>query len=322
MAVIKDVASKAGVSAGTVSKYLKDPDLVKEKNRINIENAIRELDYVPDILARSMRTGKTNLLAIVAPDITNPFFAHVYDSLRTEALREGYSSILYTAKDNPAGSRLKTHILKMTDGVILCFPDEEYEPSSFVDANTNAVNITWDIKDLRYPSVAVDVSEGMHMMTSHLISRGYTKLGYISGRMDSSISKAKFSGFQRALTENHLNFQSGWFSQGDYTLDTGYRCAEKILNRPKKPDALVCANDILALGSLHYTLENGIKVPNELAVSGFDDIAFARMSYPALTSVRIPVSGLARQAVNLILRKGDTDAHIVEPLTIIERSST
>jgi len=154
------------------------------------------------------------------------------------------------------------------------------------------------------------------------IKIGYKKIGYISGRINSRISKAKFSGFQRAVTGNDLDFQNEWFSQGDYTLDAGYRCAEQILNRINKPDALVCANDMLALGCLHYALENGIKVPNELAVSGFDDIAFARMSFPTLTSVRIPVDVLAREAIRLILKKGEANAHIAEPLTIIERSST
>lgn len=308
MAVIKDVARLAGVSTGTVSKYLNNPQNLKEKTRMRVEQAIQELQYKPSPLARSMRTGKTNTLAVMVPDVTNPFFAEVYNSIRMSAAQSGYTPILYTTEDNL--DTLKDYLagisLRQADGLILCFLDEDEAIDRFINeiqAHIPIVLLSWDINSARFNSVVIDVFEGICKSTRYMISRGHKDIAYIGGPEDSRISREKHDGYIKAMKEAGLEIKPEYIFHGSYNLQSGYQAARKFTMLSETPSALVAANDILAIGCIKYLLQKKIKIPEEVAVIGFDNISLSAMYEPALSTISLPIEQMGKEAIKLLLSR-------------------
>lgn len=309
MAVIKDVAKLAGVSTATVSKYLNNSKNLKEETRLKVEKAIAMLQYKPNPLARSMRTGKTNTIAIMAPDILNPFFAEVYNSIRMAATRNGYTSILYTTEDDL--DVLKDYLsgmsIRQVDGVILCFLDEDESVEKFIEALQGQIPIvllSWNVGVIRFDSVVVDVFEGIYKSTKHIIEKGYRDIAYVGGPKNSRISREKYAGYEKAMKEAELEVIPEFVFHGDnYSIKTGYEAARNFSMQRKGPRAIVCANDILALGSMKYLLNNRIRIPDDIAVIGFDNIVLSSMYEPALSTVSLPIVQMGEEAMNLLLNR-------------------
>lgn len=308
MAVIKDVAELAGVSVGTVSKYLNTPQSLKPGTKQKVENAISQLQYRPSPLARSMRTGKTNTIAVIAPDITNPFFAEVYNAIRSSCVSKGYSPILYTTKDDIETTKayLANISLNKVDGLILCFVEED----EFIDNIINELQseipiilISWDIGNTRFNSISVDVYEGILKSTNHLISLGHKKIAYIGGHQSNQISKEKHGGYVKALKDAGLETNEDFQFRGDFNLKTGYNAGRKFSMLPSMPTAIVAENDILAIGSIKYFLQNNISIPDNIAVIGFDDIPLSSMYEPSLSTVSLPINQMGYEAINLLMYK-------------------
>jgi len=331
MAVIKDVAKLAGVSTGTVSKYLNNPHELREATRLRVKQAIEELRYKPSPLARSMRTGRTNTLAVIVPDVTNPFFAEVYNSIRSSAMQKGYSSILYTTEDNL--NTLKDYLaslsLRHVDGIILCFLDEDEAVEKFIEELQSYIPIvllSWDMNNTNVNSIVVDVFEGIYSSTKHLINLGYKNIAYIGGPVNSRISMEKFNGYSKALKEADMELNPHCVYHGSYSLQCGYQAARMFLMQSTPPGAIVGANDIIALGSLKYLLHKKINVPDDIAVTGFDNISLSAMYEPALSTVALPIGQMGKEAIRLVLSEFDESKQkkrqIILDTRLIVRKST
>lgn len=331
MAVIKDVAKLAGVSVGTVSKYLNNPQNLKEETRQRVESAINTLRYTPSPLARSMRTGKSNTIAVIAPDISNPFFAEVYDSIRVAAAAAGYTAILYTTEDNleTLKSYLMSISIRQIDGLILCFVDEDEYIENFIEeiqAHIPIVLLSWDINNTRFSCISVDVSEGIYKSTNHLISQGYKDIAYIGGHEKNSISVQKYRGYVKAVCEAGYALNPAFRHTGDFTLKTGYYAARALYMLPEMPDAIVAENDILAIGAIKYFLQRNIRVPDNIAVIGFDNITLSAMYEPALSTISLPINQMGEESVKLLMSKltkpGLKNKLVILKNELIIRSST
>lgn len=308
MAVIKDVAKLAGVSTGTVSKYFNNPAGLKEETRLKVEKAVKALKYKPSPLARSMRTGKTNTIGVIVPDITNPFFAEVYNSIRLAALQNEYTTILYTTEDSLDIFKkyLSTLSIRQVDGIVLCFLDENDTIEKFIkglQSNIPIVSLSGDISHTDVSSVVIDVFEGIYNSTKHLLSLGHENIAYIGGHEHSKISKEKFNGYMKALRESGLEMNSRYVFHGDYSLQCGYKAARKFTMLPEAPSAIVGANDIIALGSIKYFLQKNIRVPEDVAVIGFDNISLSLMYEPALSTISLPIEQMGHEAIKLLVSK-------------------
>lgn len=306
MAVIKDVAMLAGVSVGTVSKYLNNPEDLKDVTRHKVETAIDELQYKPSPVARSMRTGKTNYIAVIAPDITNPFFVEVYNSIRRSAAANGYIPVLYTTEDNL--ETLKEYLtsipIRQVDGVILCFVDENESISKFIEniqESIPLVLLSWDINNSNFSCVCIDVFEGILKSTNHLISLGHRNIAYVGGCEKNRISLEKHNGYIKAMADAGLEVKQEYEYYGDFNLRTGYYAARKFSMFTKMPSAIVAENDILAIGSIKYLLQRRIKVPEDIAVIGFDNITLSSMYEPALSTISLPISQMGEESVKLLI---------------------
>lgn len=306
MAVIKDVATLAQVSVGTVSKYLNNPENLKDSTRNKVEQAIATLQYTPSPLARSMRTGKTNTIAVIAPDISNPFYVEVYNSIRESSVASGYTPILYTTGDDI--ETLKAYLLdislRMIDGIILCFVEENELIENMISemqSKIPIVSLSWDINNTRFNYVSVDVFDGVFKSTNHLIDLGHKSIAYIGGMDKNTISKEKHSGYMKAMKNADLEINPEFVYRGDFNLKTGYYAAKKYDMCPSRPTAIVAENDILALGSMKYFLQRGIKVPEDIAIIGFDNIALSRMYEPPLSTISLPIPQMGEEALKLLL---------------------
>ena len=185
MAVIKDVARLAGVSVSTVSKYLNAPSRLREDTKKRVEAAIKELSYVPSPLARSMRTGKTHSVAVMVPDISNPFYGETYGNIQSALMLNGYVPILYTTDNNPdiLKNYLSDALVRKLDGVILCFVDEAEEIMDYIEEIQKAYLLYCSRVRFKYKSQlgCNRCFEGTYKATNHLISLGHTDIGYIGG---------------------------------------------------------------------------------------------------------------------------------------------
>jgi len=331
MAVIKDVAKIAGVSTGTVSKYLNNPDTLKEDTKRRVEKAVKTLKYQPSPLARSMRTGITNTLAVIVPDITNPFFAEMYNSIRLSALDSGYTSILYTTEDNPDILKhyLTEPITRHVDGLVLCFLEEDGKIENLIDKideKTPVVLLGWDINNTRFNSVVIDVFEGMYKSTTHLIELGHKNIAYIGGPEKDRISKEKFKGYVRAIKTAGYELRHNLILHDNYSLQSGYHAARALTMLPVVPDAIAAENDILAIGCIKYFLQQKIRIPEDIAVTGFDNIPLAAMYEPSLTTVSIPVEQMGYEAIKLFISLLKTrlskKRQIIQKTNLIVRNST
>ncbi len=309
MAVIKDVAETAGLSVSVVSKYLKNPDSVRPDTKTRIEKAIKELNYVPSAQAQSLRTGRTGMIAVISPNVTNPFFAELFRIIQSQAAKVGYIVVLQTissikkTNDEP-NERFSTFssLIRHVDGIIVCFPDDD-NVISFLRHQWKKqpiVALNWKADKKADINLLVDVEEGIYKITNYLISIGRKSIGYIGAPEDSVTSRSKKNGYLRAMEENRLEIRPDFIFHGPYNVETGYFGTQNMYQSSERPDAIVTEADIFAFGSIKYCHQNRIKTPDDVAVTGFDDLPMAAMSHPSLTTISLPIKDMGKQAVECL----------------------
>jgi DNA-binding LacI/PurR family transcriptional regulator len=306
MAVMRDVAKRAGVSTGTVSNFFSNPEGLKIETRKRVALAVRELNYHPSSLARSLRTQMTKLLAMIVPDIVNPFYASLYDAIRFYAAQYGYKPILYTTEDDLEILKgyLEEDYIHEVDGIVLCFLDEDEIISDFqqIQSRLPIVLLSWDIH-ANTDSVVIDVFEAIRTATCHLLDLGHHDIAYIGGPPDSRISKEKKKGYERAMTDAGCVMTPEYLYEGRYRFETGYKAAHRFLRLSKPPTAIVAANDALAIGCIKHILQQGIQIPEDIAVIGLDNIPLATMYQPSLSTVSIPIRNLGEQGIKILMER-------------------
>jgi DNA-binding LacI/PurR family transcriptional regulator len=329
MAVIKDVAKLAGVSVAAVSKYLKTPENMRTETRKLIEAAIQQLNYRPSPVAQSLRTRKTGMVAVMMPAITNPFFAELFDTLRRSLMKKGYTALLQTANDV---DELRTAMfdlsIRQIDGVVLCFLDDEPLVAELARCSIGVVPLvamSWHSIMDGCGAVIVDMRNGMRQAVAHLAETGRKHIAYIGGPENSSISREKYSGYLLALQDAGIAADPALVLHGGYSLESGYLAATQLVKGKRRPDAVAAENDALAVGCIKRFCQEGIPVPQEIAVTGFDDIPLSAMYEPPVTTVRLPIEHIGMAAVDTLcaMLEGDKPCmeHSFQPLLMVRRSS-
>ncbi len=305
MPAIKDVARHAGLSVAAVSKYLKNPGSVRPDTRVRIESAIRALQYRPSPFARSLRTRRSGMIAVVVPDVRNPFFAELFDSIRIAARARGWLALLETSDDlQGLLAAVRSLSVGSVDGVIPCFLDDEHTASGLAEAlhgRTPVIPVSWQASPQGGGTVLLDVRSGMRRMVRGLLDAGRVAPAYVGGPEDSTVSIQKLAGFRDALATAGLPVQAVPVQRGPFSLQAGHDAARSLLADPaRRPDCLVAENDLLAVGCLRGAREMGVRVPDDLWVTGFDDIPLAAMVDPPLTTVSLPIREMGEAAVRLM----------------------
>ncbi|WP_284757165.1 LacI family DNA-binding transcriptional regulator [Agrobacterium sp. fls2-241-TYG-188a] len=323
---VKDVARDAGVSIGTVSRVLSKNATVNEGIRQRVEESIARLGYSPSSLGRSLRLNKSDIIALVIPDITNPFFADLAKHLEVLASAAGYSVLLANTHDDPEAEKTQVQSLlgRVPAGIVIAPVSNSFAGERL---SKGVACVTVDRPLAGYSLVSVDNVEGGRLAAEHLLELGHRRIGYIAGPSTTEVSLQRLQGFcdEIVSAQTRLGGEIQFTSvEGHFDYKSGEEMGRRLLSVPEemRPTAIATANDQQAIGLLRCSRDMGIRVPEDLSIVGFDDIPLASLVLPRLTTIRQPVQQIAEIAVRAVLEQRSIDGPILLPPSIITREST
>ncbi|NLN40863.1 MAG: LacI family transcriptional regulator [Clostridiales bacterium] len=311
MATIYDIAKKAGVSTATVSRVLNGVNHpIKEETKQRILQIARELDYRPNVIAKSLAGGKSHTIALIIPSITNDFYTQICEVIEEKLEQKGYHTYLCnTRRSVEKESRyIESLIARKVDGVI-------FSPTR-VKPEDNHVNLK-NIEKLKKHGIAVvafgsqfkgvsqiyiNTYQGAFDATSYLINLGHKRISFIDG-LSAGTRKSRRRGYIKALEEAQINFDPSLVTAGNLRMEDGYSCTLELLKLKNPPTAILAANNLMAIGALKAARDKGLHVPGDLSVIGFDDSLLSMVVDPTLTVIKQPLKEIGEAAFKLLINQ-------------------
>ncbi len=330
MSTIGDVAERAGVSKMTVSRVINQSGYSSQATRERVEQAIAELGYVPNALARSLRFKKTRTLALVITDITNPFFTTVARGVEDVASEQGFSVMFCNTDESRDEEARYLNVLaqKQVDGVLLVPSRSAPDSARYLSAR----KVPFVVIDRRIPGISVDTVrgnsfQGAYALTQHLIALGHQRIAVLSGPQAVTTGSDRILGYREAMEEAGLAIEEGLILSASFTAQGGYRMAGLALAQTPRPTALLAGNNFIAFGALRYLQETGLRAPDDLSVVTFDDLPEAINFDPFLTAAAQPAYEMGQRATTLLLERlanpgPYTAQEIVMPVRLMIRRSS
>lgn len=298
MATVRDVAERVGVSVSTVSRALSLPHLVNAQTRARVVAAAEELGYQPNRAARGLRSGVTGNIGLVIPDLENPYFAAMTKGVQDRARKSGYSVFIADSdEDVELEEEVIASIVKQVDGILLASPRADAERILGIVGSKPAVVLNRRIEGL--PSLLLDNAAGVVQVLDHLQALGHRKIAYAASPM-SSWSGAERVEEMRRQAELRDGIEIVFLGNFQPFVSGGYQAADLAV--ASGATALFAYNDLVAIGALERLRHRGIDVPGQMSVVGFDDVAFAELTFPTLTTVAIPLRAMGRRGVDALTR--------------------
>lgn len=300
---MSDVADRAGVSHQTVSRVLNSPALVRPETRERVLTAIAELGYRRNMSARALATSRTQLIGVVTPGVTLFGPSHTTTAIENAARAAGYATTTAAIQDATASPHevLEFFVSLGVDGIIVVAPTIETAEAAHGLAGTVPVVVI--AADLPSPGplhvVAIDHEQGARDATAHLIAHGHRHIAHVAGPPNWFDARARVEGWRDQLVEAGLPVPE--LIAGGWDAGPGYSAARRLLDQPERPTAVFAANDHLALGMMRAFHESGVRIPDDIAVVGYDDVAGSDYYEPPLTTVRQPFQEVGRQAMSTLL---------------------
>jgi LacI family transcriptional regulator len=315
------VAAHARVSIATVSRTLNHVQTVDPLLAQRVWKSVTELNYLPNTQARALVSGKSKLLGLIVSEITNPFFPELIQEFERAAVERGYEILIASTSHDPA--KMETCVRRMlerrVDGVaVMTFGFEEMVLDRFSADNVPCIFIDVPSKQPRSSVLSVDYRQGIYEGVQHLAVLGHRKIGFISGPLELRSSQARKVAFLGCMRSVGLTADSPWLIEGDHTLEGGRDAMLKLLALKDWPTAIMCSNDMTAIGVQHALFEAKLKVPEDFSLIGFDNIHLAEYTIPPLTTVRMSCADLAQKAVRSLLSHLQPDTAKPETEAIIE----
>jgi DNA-binding LacI/PurR family transcriptional regulator len=297
---IHTVAKRANVSIATVSRAVNRVPTVNPKLAKRVWDAIHELGYFPNTQARALGSGRSGSFGLIVSEITNPFFPELIQGFEDVAVESGYEILVSSTNYDPRRMELSIRrmIERKAEGVaIMTFGIEQplYEQLAARDIPLVMIDLGPDRPGVSL--LKIDYYQGIRQGVQHLAELGHSKLAFISGPPGLHSADSRVTAFKRSIAECDIPFESDWLVAGNHTLEGGIAAMDKLLKGVRRPTAVMCSNDMTALGVLHKAYRAGLRVPHDLSVIGFDDIQMARVMIPPLTSIRMSRLELAKTAV-------------------------
>lgn len=326
---IKDIARAANVSYATVSRALNNKYGVKPETRERILGIAEELQYSPNAIARGLVTQQTLTIGLIIPDIENPFFPAVAGRVEDEAQKMGYSVFLCDTNWNESTEQHYVRLLteRRVDGLIIAPIGQDIEVH-LVDSRLPVVYMSNAPKGTERPYVVIDDVRGSYLATTHLLEAGYARIGFIGAKNVSASGADRLSGYKLAFRAAEREVDESLICLEDFREESGYRTIVALIEEDRCPEAVVAENDLLALGVMNGARACGLRIPEDLAITGFDDIRIAGFPEVSLTTISQPKHELGRIAVRTLLEQirpqhGDGTAQqiVLEPSLVIRGSS-
>ncbi|MCX2722486.1 LacI family DNA-binding transcriptional regulator [Roseibium salinum] len=321
MPTVKDVAERAGVSVGTVSRVLAGEAAVKPSLREKVNEAIVALGYRPNVTARALRTRRTDVIGLIVPDITNPFFAQLAASVERAAQDYRHSLMLASSHDDREAEQ--DHVVAFLDrsvrGIIAIASSDNPD----LQLKSPIPIISLDRRFGAFPLVSTNHAQAAALIASHLFELGHRRIAYVAGPPDTEAGRARRKGFVTRMKQLSDEVELEVFF-GKFDYESGEKIARDLLSRSPqdRPTAIAAASDQQAIGALRAARDLNVDVPRELSVTGFDDILLANLVVPRLTTVRQPTDTLARRAVELLFSQSSDIGDEMIDGSLIKRVST
>jgi len=311
-ATLKDIAQETGLSIATVSKYLNGVKL-RDKNRIAIEEAIRKLDYTVNEYARGFKLNRSHTIGVIIPNLNNLFVTNILVRMEELLREQRYSIMVCDCHTDPGLESELVHFLlgKMVDGIInmpVCTTGEHLKPA--LQKNVPVLVLDRAIPELdgQIDSILVDNASVSRKAVRNLLDHGHRQIGVIVGPLDYSTARERLEGYRQALTASGIPVDESLIAYSDFTLEGGYECTCRLLERNPQMTALFPTNYDMTLGAFIAAKERKLRIPEDLSFIGFDDMGLARVTHPPLTVVAQPLDQMGNYAARRILsRLSDPD---------------
>ncbi|WP_170327919.1 LacI family DNA-binding transcriptional regulator [Ruegeria arenilitoris] len=297
---LDDVAKMAGVSTATVSRCLNDPDRVVEATRQRVLSAVDRLGYTPNFAARVMAAKRSWTIGAIIPTMENAIFARGLQAFQEELHQHGYTLLVSSSAYDPdlEAEQIRTLVARGADGVLLIGHDRDPKIYKELARRNTPVMIAWSyLGDAQVASVGFDNHAAMAELANRVIGLGHQRIGVISGiTAGNDRARLRVEGIRDAVRQNSLAPSDLTILETPYQIENGAKAFSKLMSQGVRPTAILCGNDVLAVGALYRAREMGLNVPKDVSVTGFDDIELARIATPALTTVHVPHRDMGRRA--------------------------
>lgn len=332
-ATIKDVAERAGVSAMTVSRVLNGESRVRDETRERVLEAMKALDYRPNISARSLAKARSFFLGLLYNNPNPGYVSELLIGMMNRCRQAGYHlAIEDSGATDSHWAKAIDAVLRTSnfDGVILPPPVSDFPSvrAALTDMDIPYVRIAPENDRASVPSVVTDDREAAQRMTRYLLELGHTRIGFIQGDPEHGSSRQREAGCREALQQAGIELRDAWVQPGRYTYRSGLVAAENLLNSDDRPTAIFASNDDMAAAVVAVANRLGLDVPGELSIAGFDDTQTATTLWPQLTTVRQPIAEMAAASIDMLTRMlekgddaGDPETRLI-PCELIVRGST
>jgi LacI family transcriptional regulator len=309
---IRTVASLARVSIATVSRTVNGSSVVSDRLKKRVWHAIHQLNYFPNTHARTLVSGRSRLLGIIVENITNPFFPELIKSFEEIAVAHGYEILVSSSNSDPAQlTRCVRRMLeRKVDGVaVLTFGEEEPVLDRLTHNNIPMVLAEFRVDNPKTATILLDYSTGIRNAVDHLRALGHSRIAFLAGPHNLHSAITRENDFRSAMEAAGLPIQKKWVVECDHTLKGGVAGFGKLQALAMRPTAVVCSNDMTAIGVLRAAYMEGLRLPQDLSVIGLDDIAFAEYTLPPLTTIRLSRVDLARAAFEALRQQAEEPAN-------------
>lgn len=328
-ATMKDVAERAQVSTATVSRALMNPEKVSQSTRHRVEQAAIDVGYLPHTSGRSIKRNESRTILVIVPDICDPFFGEIIRGIEVTAAAEGYLILIGDCAHQNQQEKTFVDLIvtKQIDGMLLlgsrlpfsAGQEDQRSLPPIVMANEFA-------PELKLPTVHIDNLTAAFNAVSYLQNLGHTQIACIAGQEEIPHCHYRLQGYIQALRRHSIAVDPHYIVRGDYTFEAGAEALEQLLQLPKPPSAIFCHTDVMAMGAISRAKQRGLRVPEDISIMGFDDIAFAKFCDPPLTTVAQPRFNIGKEAMLLLLdqlhgQAVNNGSRLLE-CTFVERGST
>lgn len=309
MATIYEIAQEVGVSASTVARALRGTGYCSRENYEKIMAAAKRLNYVPSHAARSLKSKRTNKILFCIPDIYNPFYFGMIKGANDVLDQYGYYAILCHTRGDPQIEMKMLRNLQEGYGDGMIFVSFDFNKDNIGEINACAlpVVLTNNYQSLKgedhFDCVYIDTFEGVYMACKHFIDAGFKKIGYIGGDTAVQTGRERFAGFMKAMNEGNVPINQKHLKEGDFSRQSGERSMEEMIAAGAVPEALVVANDLMAIGALKACKSRGLRIPQDIAIIGMDNTDLATCTTPELSSINMKEEDIGRHAATLLMER-------------------
>ena len=306
MATVADVAKRAGVSVSTAARVLSGRGYASEETRRLVLEAAKDLGYVPNQIARSLRTRQTKMVGLLIGDVENSFYSVIAKNVESVAKDSGYHVVLCNSDDN---AKVEREYLKLLDGMrvdgLIVTPTSKNlrHLARLMDKGIVIVQVDRRVEGLAADAILVDNEAGAASAVTHLIEAGHSRIGILTGELDVLTARQRLVGYERALKEHRIPVRKELIKTGSFHRDHAIEDATDLIRARPAPTAIFAANNILAEGALIALDQLGLRVSSDVSIVAFDDVQWMSMVEPPLSAVRQPVADMARSAAELLLRR-------------------